>query len=231
MVASYSEIGKNAREVLLGGREGLYQFDQKLALSTKTADGVSLALSAINKGEKADLSLKSSYKWVEMRWGLAGDLAASMAFADPSFRCNGHDALPWAVKGHVRINLVAGGPADASCLAPGRRHTGVYCALRSPARIAGQAPRSDAVPTCDASPAENQITRPRSFEIQYLAAGNARAALSDPSRAAISAPTHTHASPPARPRARRVAPIPLSPPATRTTASPRSSRRRPTRST
>lgn len=61
-VAGYADVGKDVREVLFGGREGLYQFDQKLTLNTKTADGVALVLSAINKGEKADLSLKSTYK-------------------------------------------------------------------------------------------------------------------------------------------------------------------------
>jgi hypothetical protein len=61
-VAAYGDVGKDARNVLYGAATGLYQFDQRLALSTKTADGVGLVLSAINKGEKADLSLKSTYK-------------------------------------------------------------------------------------------------------------------------------------------------------------------------
>lgn len=62
MPQGFYEVGKNAKEVLFGGREGLYQFDQRISLSTKTADGVALAVAGVNKGEKADLSLKSSYK-------------------------------------------------------------------------------------------------------------------------------------------------------------------------
>lgn len=62
VVAGYFEAGKHAREVLYGAKDGLYQFDNKVSLTTKTADGVSLVLGAINKGDKADLSLKSTYK-------------------------------------------------------------------------------------------------------------------------------------------------------------------------
>lgn len=64
-IPAFYMVGSKGRDVLLGGKDGLYQFDQRLQLSTKTADGVGLVLNAINKGEKGtDLSLKSSYRCV-----------------------------------------------------------------------------------------------------------------------------------------------------------------------
>ena len=64
MAAAYADIGKGAKEVLSGSREGVFQFDQKLTASSKTADGVALTLTAINKGgEKVDLALRSAYAY------------------------------------------------------------------------------------------------------------------------------------------------------------------------
>ncbi|KIY92361.1 hypothetical protein MNEG_15601 [Monoraphidium neglectum] len=131
MVASYSEIGKNAREVLLGGREGLYQFDQKLALSTKTADGVSLALSAINKGEKADLSLKSSYNY--KNYGLTAlfktstdkiDVTTNIDNLAPGLKATIHATLPDSQSGGRRLQAVGWGRGGPRPQGPARPEAG-----------------------------------------------------------------------------------------------------------
>jgi hypothetical protein len=84
MVVGYFDLGRGAKEVLFGSREGFYQFDQRLALSTKTVDNVGLALMAINKGEKAELSLKSSYRCA--LGAFEGISAQEVQFAAPRSR-------------------------------------------------------------------------------------------------------------------------------------------------
>jgi hypothetical protein len=61
-VPGFFAVGGDVKNILTGGKDGVYQFDQKFSLATKTSDGVALALNAINKGDKADLSLRSSYR-------------------------------------------------------------------------------------------------------------------------------------------------------------------------
>jgi len=60
-VPAFADIGKATKELLVGGRDGAFQFDQKVAISTKTSDGVSLTVSAAKKGDKLQPSLKASY--------------------------------------------------------------------------------------------------------------------------------------------------------------------------
>ena len=60
MPLAYADLGKGAKEILNGGRDGVFQFDSKVSLATRTADGVALTFSA-KKGEKADLSVKTAY--------------------------------------------------------------------------------------------------------------------------------------------------------------------------
>lgn len=57
---AFADIGKSAKDILNGGREGVFQFDQKVTLATRTADNVSLTFTA-KKGDKADLSVKTAY--------------------------------------------------------------------------------------------------------------------------------------------------------------------------
>lgn len=110
-VAGYFEVGKQAREVLFGGREGLYQFDQRVSLSTKTADGVSLALSAINKGEKADLALKSTYNF--KNYGLTAvfktstdkiEVTSTVDNIAPGLKAQVHATLPDAQSGKLLLD-------------------------------------------------------------------------------------------------------------------------------
>lgn len=63
-IPAFVAVGGDAKKVLVGAPgAGLFNFDQRVSLSTKTADGVGLVFNAINTGEKgADLSLRATYK-------------------------------------------------------------------------------------------------------------------------------------------------------------------------
>ena len=63
-ILPFAAVGGDVKKVLFGAPgAGLYTYDQRVSLSTKTADGVGLAINAINTGEKgADLSLRTTYK-------------------------------------------------------------------------------------------------------------------------------------------------------------------------
>lgn len=63
MAIAVADIGKSVRDVLYGAKDGVFQYDNKVTISTKTADGVALTLAAIQKGDKADLSLRSVYNF------------------------------------------------------------------------------------------------------------------------------------------------------------------------
>jgi hypothetical protein len=63
MAVAISDIGKEVRSILYGAKDGVFQYDQKLSYSTRTADGVQLVLNAIRKDEKADLSLRTVYNY------------------------------------------------------------------------------------------------------------------------------------------------------------------------
>lgn len=113
MVQGFYEVGKNAKEVLFGGREGLYQFDQRISLSTKTADGVALAVQGINKGEKADLSLKSTYNY--KNYGLTAlfrtgsdkiDVTTTIDNLAPGLKAAVHATLPDSQSGKLLLDYV-----------------------------------------------------------------------------------------------------------------------------
>jgi voltage-dependent anion channel protein 2 len=57
---AFGDIGKSAKEILTGGRDGVFQFDQKVTMATRTADGVALTFTA-KKTDKTDLAVKTAY--------------------------------------------------------------------------------------------------------------------------------------------------------------------------
>jgi len=63
MAIAVADIGKSVRDILYGIKDGVFQYDNKVGMSTKTADGVALTLSAVQKGDKADLSLRTVYNY------------------------------------------------------------------------------------------------------------------------------------------------------------------------
>jgi voltage-dependent anion channel protein 2 len=61
-VPAFADIGKATRELLTGSRsEGAFQYDQKVTVSGKTSDGVSLTVTAAKKGGKLVPSVKAAY--------------------------------------------------------------------------------------------------------------------------------------------------------------------------
>lgn len=62
MAPSYSDIGKATKDLLSGSaKSGAFCYDPKLTFTSKTDSGVSFAVSAIQKGEKIDPTLKVGY--------------------------------------------------------------------------------------------------------------------------------------------------------------------------
>ncbi|KAK9828428.1 hypothetical protein WJX81_007295 [Elliptochloris bilobata] len=69
-VPAFYDIGKASRELLYGSKVGVFQYNQLLTVSTKTADGVEFTATAVKKDDHIDAVLKSAYKTPQ--WGLAG---------------------------------------------------------------------------------------------------------------------------------------------------------------
>lgn len=61
-VPAFSDIGKTAKELLYGGRQGTFQYNKSLTVSSVTADGVEFSATALNKDDKLDTSLKATYR-------------------------------------------------------------------------------------------------------------------------------------------------------------------------
>lgn len=61
-VAAFSDIGKAAKELLYGGRQGTFQYNKTLSLSTTTADGVEFSTAAVVKDDKLDNTFKAAYR-------------------------------------------------------------------------------------------------------------------------------------------------------------------------
>jgi hypothetical protein len=76
-VPAYSDVGKTVKEILTGGRSGVYSLNHKLTATTKTADGVALAFNALNKGDKLDLSVRSTFPLPLKGYSLAAVVNAS----------------------------------------------------------------------------------------------------------------------------------------------------------
>jgi len=76
-VPAYADVGKTVKEILSGGRSGVYSLNNKLSASTKTADGVALAFSALSKGDKLDLSVRSTFPLPVKGYSLAAVVSGS----------------------------------------------------------------------------------------------------------------------------------------------------------
>jgi voltage-dependent anion channel protein 2 len=60
-VPSFGLLGQSAKDLLYGGKDGRYHYDKVLNVTSTTSDGVTFALSALNKDDKVDLGLKATY--------------------------------------------------------------------------------------------------------------------------------------------------------------------------
>ncbi|CAG9461253.1 unnamed protein product [Pedinophyceae sp. YPF-701] len=59
-IPAFGDIGKQAKEVLQGGKEGVYQFDKKAAFLAKTDFGADVKLTSILKDDKHTVDIKAS---------------------------------------------------------------------------------------------------------------------------------------------------------------------------
>eukprot|EP00877_Chromochloris_zofingiensis_P004036 jgi/Chrzof1/13633/Cz08g05060.t1 len=111
-VPAFYDIGKAAKDVLLGSKEGVFQFDQKFSVATKTADGVALTVAAVNKGDKADLSLRTVYNY--KNYGLTAifntsDKVAVTASIDniaPGLKATLSATLPDSSSGKLAVDYI-----------------------------------------------------------------------------------------------------------------------------
>ncbi|KAL4434099.1 hypothetical protein ABPG75_000540 [Micractinium tetrahymenae] len=61
-VAAFSALGTTAKDLLYGSaKAGKFQYDKVLNVTSKTADGVEFAITAVGKDDKLDMALKGSY--------------------------------------------------------------------------------------------------------------------------------------------------------------------------
>eukprot|EP01023_Acetabularia_acetabulum_P028757 TRINITY_DN27179_c0_g1_i3.p1 TRINITY_DN27179_c0_g1~~TRINITY_DN27179_c0_g1_i3.p1 ORF type:complete len:279 (-),score=53.65 TRINITY_DN27179_c0_g1_i3:294-1130(-) len=107
---SYSDFGKSTKDVLSGGRSGLFQFDQKITLSGKSPDGVSFNINSVNKGNQVTAEAKGSYKYktasVDVTATSAGQLKTAVSYSDlaPGLKVSLSGALPDLSSGKLGID-------------------------------------------------------------------------------------------------------------------------------
>lgn len=85
-VPGFTDIGKATRELLYGGREGTFQYNKIVSVSSTTADGVEFTVNAVNRDDKVETALKAAYKGkgyaVIANVGSSGKVAGSISFAE-----------------------------------------------------------------------------------------------------------------------------------------------------
>lgn len=109
-MACWADGGLTLLQVLVGGKDGVYQFDQKLVVATSTVDGVKLNFTAAKKGEKADLILRSAYD--VGRYGFSATVnttdkvavTASVAEVAPGLKATLAATLPDASSGKLTLD-------------------------------------------------------------------------------------------------------------------------------
>ncbi|KAL6774462.1 VDAC1 [Auxenochlorella protothecoides x Auxenochlorella symbiontica] len=85
-IPAFGELGRTAKDLLYGSRDGVFQFDRVVSISSTTSDGVDFGLKALSKGDRLDIDLKSVY--VAPRYTLVssitrdGKLAAAVTYKD-----------------------------------------------------------------------------------------------------------------------------------------------------
>lgn len=58
---NFADIGRTAKDVLVGGREGVFQFNNVATVSTRTADGVDFAIKGVHRDGALATDLKGTY--------------------------------------------------------------------------------------------------------------------------------------------------------------------------
>jgi voltage-dependent anion channel protein 2 len=61
-IPTFLDVGKATKELLQGSRaDGIFQYDQKLTITSKTSDGLTLTVTAAKKGDKLSPSIRAAY--------------------------------------------------------------------------------------------------------------------------------------------------------------------------
>lgn len=86
-IPAFTEIGRSARDILLGGKDsGVFQYNQTVTISSKTADGVEFTGISAKKDEKLETAIKAAYKYKNSTLALTfshlGKVTASVAASD-----------------------------------------------------------------------------------------------------------------------------------------------------
>jgi len=62
-VPAFSDLGKEAKDLLYGSKNAAFQYDQKVKVAAKASDGVAFTLNTTKKGEKVASDLKAAYDY------------------------------------------------------------------------------------------------------------------------------------------------------------------------
>lgn len=61
-VPPFGDIGKDAKDVIHGGKGGVYQYNNKLKITSKSKDGMEFNVGATLKDDKLSGDFKCKYK-------------------------------------------------------------------------------------------------------------------------------------------------------------------------
>jgi voltage-dependent anion channel protein 2 len=74
-VPAFQDIGKSARELLYGTKDGVFQFNKTATITSRTADGVEFTVTTTQKDDRLDNALKATYK--TKNYGIVGSFTSA----------------------------------------------------------------------------------------------------------------------------------------------------------
>ncbi|KAH7617731.1 hypothetical protein Ndes2526B_g07596 [Nannochloris sp. 'desiccata'] len=111
---AFGDLGRTAKDVLYGGREGLFQFNNVASITTRTADGMDFAVKGVHRDGKLDTELKgtydtSSYKIIATLAQATGKLGLSAAAKEvaPGVTVGVSGTLPDVDSAKLAVDYVA----------------------------------------------------------------------------------------------------------------------------
>lgn len=108
---AFSELGKAAKDVLVGGGTAAYQFNQTVSISSTTADNLNVVMTATKKDGALDMALKSTYTapkyTLVSTFSQAGKLGLTATFKDlaPGLTLGASHTCPDADWGSVKCPI------------------------------------------------------------------------------------------------------------------------------
>lgn len=86
-VPAFSDIGKSAKELLVGGKDGQFQYDKLITVQSKTADGLEFTLTNRVKDSKVEQAVAAAYKTDKFavlgQINPAGKIITSLTLSNP----------------------------------------------------------------------------------------------------------------------------------------------------